>query len=317
MSRGRVLLVGCNGLLGQKLAELFFRGSGYQVVPSSVEPEPVHPLLANDYLRLDITSRKDVRSAVSTIAPAVIVNAAAMTNVDACEQERELAWRINVDGVEHLADAARRVNAHLVHVSTDYVFDGTAGPYTEDARPEPVNYYGRTKLASENLLHGVDFPATVLRTMVLYGYVGVSKPNFALWLIDNLSRKQPVQVVDDQTGNPTLVDDLAYAILSAIELKRTGLYHVAGRDILSRYEFAQRLARVFDFDESLINPVKTATLRQAAARPLQSGLITLKAEVELGLKPSTAVEGLRVLQTQILRAARDADEHPPRRNSPA
>lgn len=317
MSDGRVLLIGCNGLLGQKLAELFVRGSGYQLIPASIEPAPVQTVLAHDYLRLDITSRKDVRSAVSTIAPAVIVNAAAMTNVDACEQERETAWKINVDGVENLADAARRAQAHLVHISTDYVFDGTAGPYSEDDRPEPVNYYGRTKLASENLLRGTDFPATILRTMVLYGFVGVSRPNFALWLIDNLGRKEPVRVVEDQIGNPTLVDDLAYAVLSAIELGRTGLYHVAGRDILSRYEFALRLARVFEFDESLITPVTTDALRQPAARPLKSGLITLKAEVELGLKPSTAVEGLRILRSQILRAARDADEHQPRRNPPA
>jgi dTDP-4-dehydrorhamnose reductase len=311
-----VLLIGCNGLLGQKLAELLLRGSGYQVIPSSVEPAPVQPLLGNEYVRLDITSRKDVRSTVAAVAPTVIINAAAMTNVDACEQEREAAWRINVDGVEHLAEATRRTNAHLVHISTDYVFDGKAGPYTEDDRPEPINYYGKTKLASENLLRSGEFPATILRTMVLYGFVGLSKPNFALWLVDNLTRKMPVRVVDDQIGNPTLVDDLAYAILSAMELKRTGLYHVAGRDILSRYDFALQLARVFEADEGLITPVKTAALRQPAARPLNSGLITLKAEVELGFRPSTAAEGLRVLRTQILRAARDAEDHGARRNTP-
>jgi dTDP-4-dehydrorhamnose reductase len=311
MSVHKVLVVGSNGLLGQKITELLLRGSMYEVTVTSVEPAPLRPLPSAEYRTLDITSRKDVRSVVSELTPDVIINTAAMTNVDACEHERELAWKINVEGVEHLIDAARKTGSRIMHVSTDYVFDGTAGPYSENDRPEPLNYYGKTKLASENVLRTSDVPFMIARTIVLYGFAPGARPNFALWLIDSLEKGVPVRVVDDQTGNPTLVDDLAYGIMAGIDLGRTGFYHIAGRDIVSRYEFARQLARVFGLNEALITPVKTASLSQPAARPLQSGLITLKAEIELGIRPATVEEGLRILKNQLQRSGRRREDSPP------
>jgi len=248
------------------------------------------------YEQVDITSKKDVKRLVHTVEPDVIVNCAAFTNVDACETERELAWKINVGGVEHLIEVARRNNARIVHVSTDYIFDGKSGPYDELSRPEPLSYYGKSKLASENVLRSAGIHFVIARTMVLYGYAVGVKANFALWLVQSLQAKQTVRIVDDQIGNPTLVDDLAYGLLRAVELGKTGIFHIAGREITSRYEFALRLARVFGLDESLILPIKTASLKQPAARPLKSGLITLKAEVELGYKPSSIEHGLEVLK---------------------
>jgi dTDP-4-dehydrorhamnose reductase len=147
--------------------------------------------------------------------------------------------------------------------------------------------------------------------MVLYGYAPEVKPNFALWLIQNLEKNTPVKVVDDQFGNPTLVDDLAYGLIRAIELGRTGLYNIAGRDIVSRFAFALELARVFGFDREMITPIKTAQLRQPAPRPLKSGLITLKAEVELGLRPSGVEQGLIVLKNQLSRRARPMRDSAP------
>jgi dTDP-4-dehydrorhamnose reductase len=304
MTVARLLVVGSNGLLGQKVVELFVRGSSAEITASSVEPAPVRPLHSVSYRQADITSKKDVKALVAAVEPGVIINCAAMTNVDACETERELAWKINVSGVEHLADAATRLNAALVHISTDYVFDGKRGPYAEDDRPEPLSYYGKTKLASENLLRASDLQHLILRTMVLYGHAEGVKANFALWLIDSLQKKRSVTVVDDQTGNPTLVDDLAYAIMRAIELQKWGLYHIAGRDIVSRYEFALRLAAVFGLDPALITPIKTDQLHQPAPRPLQSGLVTLKAETEIGYRPSTTEDGLQVLKSQLSRNSR-------------
>jgi dTDP-4-dehydrorhamnose reductase len=316
MSVNKVLVVGSNGLLGQKITELLLRGSMYEVTVTSVEPAPLRPLQSAEYRTLDITSRKDVRAIVGQLVPDVIVNTAAMTNVDACEHERELAWKINVEGVEHLIDAARKTGSRIIHVSTDYVFDGTSGPYSENDRPEPLNYYGKTKLASENVLRTSDVPFMIARTIVLYGYAPGTRPNFALWLIDSLEKGLPVRVVDDQTGNPTLVDDLAYGIMAGIDLGRTGFYHIAGRDIVSRYEFARQLARVFGLNGGLITPVKTASLSQPATRPLQSGLITLKAEIELGIRPSTAEEGLRILKNQLQRSGRRMQDSPPVQSRP-
>jgi dTDP-4-dehydrorhamnose reductase len=234
----RILVVGSNGLLGQKVAEQLVRGSNYHVTLASIEDAPVKDIPSAPYLAMDMTNRKQVRDAVGAVNPEVIINCAAMTNVDACETEREMAWKINVGGVEHLIDAARKNSAMIVHVSSDYVFDGKSGPYSEDDRPEPISYYGKSKLASENVLKTSGLPYFIARTMVLYGYAEGVKANFALWLIKSLKEGQAVRVVDDQIGNPTLVDDLAFGLIRGMELGKIGLYHLAGRDIQSRYEFA-------------------------------------------------------------------------------
>ena len=300
----RILIVGSNGLLGQKVADQLLRSTNYVVTLASVEEAPVRNNPSVPYHRMDITNRRQVRDTAAMVDAQVIINCAAMTNVDACETERETAWKINVNGVEHLVEAARKNGAMIVHVSTDYVFDGKAGPYSEDDRPEPLSYYGKSKLASENIVRSSDLRHFVARTMVLYGYAEGVKANFALWLIKSLQQGQTVRVVDDQFGNPTLVDDLAFGIVRAMELGKTGLYHLAGRDIQNRFEFARTLARVFGLDENLIHPIKTAQLKQPAARPLKSGLLTLKAEVDLGFKPTSIEQGLNVLKTQLARAAR-------------
>ena len=299
MDTERILVIGSNGLLGQKVAEQLVRGSAARIILASVEDVPVRDLLSTEYIRLDITVRKDVREVVGTVNPDVIINCAAMTNVDACETERDMAWKINVSGVEHLVEAARGKGATIVHVSSDYVFDGKSGPYTEDDRPEPLSYYGKSKLASENALRTSGLPHFIARTIVLYGIAPGVKANFALWLIKSLNAGQTVRIVDDQIGNPTLVDDLAFGLLRAVELGKSGVYNIAGRDIVTRFEFAVRLAKFFGLDPKLIHPIKTAQLRQPAARPLRSGLITLKAEVDLGLKPSTIEEGLAILKSQL------------------
>ena len=311
MTKKRVLVVGSNGLLGQKLAELLIRGTDYQIMLASQAAAPVRALASVEYTQLDITSKKDVKRVVFSFEPDVIINAAAMTNVDACEKERELAWKINVGGVEHLVEASRKNDARIVHVSSDYVFDGKAGPYHEDSRPEPISYYGKSKLASENVLRVSGIPYVIVRTIVLYGFAPGVKLNFVLWLVRNLEKNSPVRIVDDQFSNPTLADDLAYGIVKAIDLNKTGLYNIAGRDILSRLEFAKKVAKTFELDAGLIIPIRTSELEQPAARPLRSGLITLKAEVELGYIPSTADQGLAVTKNQLVRTMRQLADSAP------
>ena len=311
MNNRRMLVFGCNGLLGQKVAELLVRGTPASVTLTSFENAPVRPMEPAEYIQADITSKKAVKQVVAHSEPDVIINCAAITNVDACETEREAAWKVNVGGVEHIIEAARRTGALIVHVSSDYIFDGKNGPYTEDDRPEPLSYYGKTKLAGENSLRASGMNYFIARTMILYGFAPGVKQNFALWLIQSLEKQTPVRIVDDQVGNPTLADDLAYGLLRGVELGKTGIYNIAGRDIVSRHEFALRVARAFNLDASLISPVKTASLRQPAHRPLKSGLITLKAEAELGIHPSTIEEGLAVLKNQISRGKRRVPDSGP------
>ncbi|MEK9138210.1 MAG: sugar nucleotide-binding protein, partial [Bacteroidota bacterium] len=304
MSTKRVLVVGSNGLLGQRMAEFLIRGSAHKVTVSSIEPKPVRPLNSAAYIQLDITSKKDVKRIVHAAEPDVIVNCAAMTNVDSCENERELAWKLNVEGVEHLIEASRKTNSTIYHVSTDYVFDGKAGPYDEQARPEPLSYYGKTKLASENALHisGLDY--FIARTMVLYGTGIAVKPNFALWLIQNLEQKLPVKVVDDQFGNPTLVDDLAQGILSAIELERLGTYHLAGRDVVSRYEFAVRLVKggkayVCDLSADEIRETRGTLTHPGKESPYRNRSVDENLELFERMRKGEFPEGSRVLRAKI------------------
>jgi dTDP-4-dehydrorhamnose reductase len=295
----RVLITGYHGLLGQKVLKVFLKSTSAEILATAKEPKTFLDLKGFDYTMLDITNRSDVKNLVVYFNPDVIVNTAAYTNVDGCELNRELAWRVNVEGVRNLVHSARRVDAKLIHISTDYIFDGKNGPYDENAIPNPINYYGRTKLASENEIKIGGIRFAILRTNVLYGVGKNVKSNFALWLYNKLSSGEKIKVVTDQIGNPTYVDDLAFAILKVVEFDKEGIYNVGGKDFVSRYDFALKLAEIFSFDHELIIPVKTSELNQVAPRPLKSGLITLKAEAELGLKPYGVEDGIRQFKFEL------------------
>ncbi|MFN4986250.1 MAG: dTDP-4-dehydrorhamnose reductase, partial [Ignavibacteria bacterium] len=227
--------------------------------------------------------------------PEVIINLAAMTNVDKCESDKQMCWEVNVTLVESLARLARIVDARMVHVSTDYVFDGQKGPYAEAAVPNPIGYYGKSKLAGENACIVGSMQAAVVRTNVVYGPF-VERPDFVRWVLDALESRTPIRVVNDQCSNPTYVDDISESILRIIQKRRSGIYHVGGADYCSRYEFALRIAEFFRADPSNISPVTTAELKQPARRPLKGGLITLKAETDLGMKMRGIESGLSTIR---------------------
>ncbi|HCA42269.1 MAG TPA: dTDP-4-dehydrorhamnose reductase [Bacteroidetes bacterium] len=294
----RIFVTGANGLLGQTITSIFTRESDFELITSGVETDSSSDL-GHTYERLDLTNKDEVKKLIGFYEPDVIVNCAAFTDVDKCETERELCWKVNVDAVKHLIIASRINNAKIIHYSTDYIFDGKNGPYDEEAKPNPVSFYGRSKLASENALltSGADF--AIARTMVLFGIGNNIKPNFALWLIGKLKNNEPVNIVDDQIGNVTISDDLAFGTLKIIELKKKGVFNIAGSDILSRYEFVLKMCEVFGFNKNLVSKIKTADLNQPAPRPLNSGLITLKAQSELGFKPMDSLEALRLLKIQL------------------
>lgn len=294
----RIFIAGANGLLGQTIVSIFTRESDNELITSGIEPNPLIDL-GHQYEKLDITNKEDVKKVIGFYEPKIIINCAAFTDVDKCETERELCWKINVDAVKNLIIAARSNNSKLVHYSTDYVFDGKSGPYTELDKPNPISFYGRSKLASENALitSGVNY--LILRTMVLFGIGNDIKPNFALWMIDKLKNEQPINIVTDQIGNVTMSDDLAYGTLKAIEKGCTGIYHIAGLDIISRYNFALKICEVFKYKKMLVSKILTSELNQPAPRPLNSGLVTLKAQTELGFKPMDSLEALRLLKVQL------------------
>jgi len=294
----KILITGSNGLLGQAVYTVFSRETDFNLILTSVEQES---FLKYDcyYEQLDITNKESVKNIVRRHQPDFIINCAAFTDVDMCETERELCWKLNVDAVKNLIIASRISDAKVVHISTDYIFDGKNGPYMEDSTPNPLSFYGRSKLASENAIttSGIDY--IIIRTIVLYG-VGIKvKNNFALWLINKLSNNQSVNIVSDQIGNATIADDLAYGILKAVEKNSSGIYNIAGKDIISRLDFTYILCDIFGFDKKLVSPIVTKDLNQPAQRPLNSGLITYKAETNLGFKPLTSKEGIQMLKFQL------------------
>ena len=301
----RILICGSNGLLGQRLALMLGSQTEYEVLNTSRNRSFVFDHRLFDYTQLDITHKGDVKSLVSSFHPTVIINAAGATDVDWCELHREEAWKTNVVAVENLIEAARKVGARLIHVSTDYVFDGQHGPYTEEDIPNPISYYGKSKLASENAVRIGGIPHTIFRTILLYGFAGRTRDSFPSWVIRSLSSGQEIRCSEDQISNPTHVNDLAFAIIKAFELNRDGLYHVCGPERISRHDFAQRTAELFFLDASKIKRVKSADLQQVAARPLVTGFVTLKAQVEFGLKPIDIRQGLTLLKREMQEAGRN------------
>jgi len=290
----RVLITGANGLLGQALIEVFKKD--FLVLATGVEE---HPFVTPDqweYLPLDITRLSQCRSLVRDFRPDVIINAASFTHVDACENQKELCWQVNVKGPENLAIAARNDGIHLVHYSTDYIFDGEEGPYEEDGRPNPLGYYGKSKLASENAVIKVGIPYTILRTCVLYGTGIQVKKNFFLWVLENLQNNREMTIVTDQYNNPTLVEDLAIGTRQVVIKSAEGVFHMAGSDYLNRYEFARSVAAVFDLPPYLIRPITTPELGQTAPRPLRGGLKIDRAREELDYHPRSVNESLIYLK---------------------
>jgi len=295
----RVLVCGSNGLLGQRLAWLFNGKSEFEVLHTSHHRSFVREDALIDYTQLDVSNKSDVKSLVTSYRPDVILNAAAIANVDLCEKEREQAWKVNVTAVENLVEICRRIDAKLVHVSTDYVFDGKAGHYTEEDRANPINYYGKTKLAGENVIisGGIDY--AILRTILIYGAGIKVKNNFGLWVVNNLNERKPIRCVDDQISNPTHVYDVAVAMKKVVEHDITGLFHVCGAETISRYDFAMKTAEIFGFDSSSIQRSKTSDIQRPAQRPLNTSFIFEKAKKAFNYNPMNITEGLKLFQQEL------------------
>jgi dTDP-4-dehydrorhamnose reductase len=291
----RILVVGANGMLGQRVINFYSKKEKIELLGCSIEPDPVYE--GAEYICCDLTKRESIKKAVFDFCPDFIVNTAAYTNVDKSETEREQAWKLNVRGVEYLAETCRVLDAHLVHISSDYIFDGKNGPYNETAKPNPLGYYGRTKLASENALKISGSMNSIIRTNVLYG-IADSRPDFVRWVINSVRSGKSIRIVTDQINNPTFLDDLVIAINKIIEFRKQGIYNIGGKEFLSRYDFTLLIADFFNLNRDLITSIKTEDLNQPALRPLKSGLITLKAETELGYQPHTLLESLAIMKRE-------------------
>jgi dTDP-4-dehydrorhamnose reductase len=295
----KVLVTGANGLLGQKLTALLEDDNTVELIATASRPAAI-PIKKGQFYLLDITDEKAVDRLLDTLKPDVVINTAAMTQVDHCETQREVCWKTNVTAVENLVKACRRNHTHLVHVSTDFIFDGSKELLDENAIPNPVNYYGESKWAGEKVIIESDISWSILRTVLVYGVTqDMSRSNIVLWVKKSLEQGKTIHVVNDQWRTPTLAEDLAMGCYLAAKKRAKGIFNISGKDYLSAYDIAIRTAAFFNLDKSLIKETDSTKFTQPARRPPKTGFIIEKARRELGYEPHSFDEGLAVLASQL------------------
>ncbi len=295
----RVFVTGATGLLGRKLISQLAQQENLEIMASArkaiIFSEP-HV----QFEQVDVTHADQVGEALSRFQPDVVIHAAAMTQVDQCELNHEECWRQNVDAVANVVNACAAHRTHLVHVSTDFIFDGSTGPLDETAVPNPVNFYGQSKLAGERLVLESGIPAAIVRTVLVYGVTSdMSRSNIVLWVKSNLEQGKPIRVVNDQFRTPTLAEDLATGCWLAAEQRARGVFHISGEEMMTPYALAIRTARFFGLDESLISPTDASQFTQPARRPAKTGFVIAKAKSQLGYQPHSFEEGLGVVRDQL------------------
>ena len=270
---------------------------GIDVFSSDLQSNSVY----GNAVKLDVSDKSQVEATFEAVKPDVVVHAATLTDVDKCELNKALAWKVNVDGTKYITQACQKTGAFLFYVSTDYVFSGEKGNYVESDSPEPINYYGLTKLLAEEIVQTL--PETdffIARPSVIYGSTpAAGKVNFALWLIETLRKGDRVKIVTDQWNTPTLNTSLAEMTLEVIERRLTGLYHLCGATRVNRFEFAVKIADVFGLDKSLIDKVSSDQFSWPAQRPADSSLDTSKAQRTLNCKPLSMDKALEKLKGEL------------------
>ncbi|MEK9601579.1 MAG: SDR family oxidoreductase [Bacteroidota bacterium] len=296
----KILITGSNGLLGQKLIDLYLKNNDVKLIATArgINRYPTDD--GYEYAIMDITSFEQVQEVIKKHKPHCIINTAAMTNVDQCEEDMVGAENLNINAVSHLIDAANQVDAHFIQLSTDFIFDGKAGPYKEDDEPNPLSFYGKTKLEAEKIIRTKSNKWSIIRTILVYGIVhDMSRSNIVLWAKNALEKGQPLKIVDDQFRSPTLAEDLAIGCQLVEQKEAEGIYNISGKDQMSIVSLVERVADYFQLDKSSIERVSSSTLNQPAKRPPITGFNLERSIKELGYNPHSFEEGIELLMRQL------------------
>lgn len=295
-----VLVTGSNGLLGQKITSTILSGKQFNLVATSKGENRFKTMQGYTYAEMDILNPANVREVLERYRPDAIIHTAALTNVDKCETEKELAYALNVEAVKTLITICEEYKIQLVHLSTDFIFDGLNGPYLESDVPNPLSYYGKTKSEAEELVKNAACKWAILRTIIVYGIISdESRSNIVLWAKGALEKGTPISVVNDQWRMPTLVEDLADACLLVIEKNANGVFNISGKDMMGISELVFKVADFWNLNKELITEISAASLNQSAPRPMRTGFILDKAIHELGYAPRSFEQGLALLDEQL------------------
>ena len=302
MKKKKILITGSNGLLGQKLISLLLSHKHFELIATSIGANRCNISEGFVFESMDVTDYQNIENIFQKYKPDVVIHTAAMTNVDLCEDKKSECRKLNVEAVSNLLSAFKSLNnnGHFIHLSTDFIFDGTKGPYSETDIPNPLSFYAQSKLDAEILVQNSGISWSIIRTVLVYGLVkDMSRSNIVLWAKESLENKKTIKVVDDQFRTPTLAEDLAQGCILAAEKSAKGIFNISGNDFMSILELVNKVAKFWKLDTSFIVPVKSNSLNQPAKRPPVTGFKIEKAISELGYIPHRFEEGLKLIDEQL------------------
>lgn len=285
----KILITGGSGLLGSATAALF---KDYYSTFITYTNNKVFIEGCETY-RLDISNKEEVFKVIGAIQPDFIMHTAALIGVGICENNKELAYDINVNGTKHIAEAADKFNSRIVHISTDYVFDGKKGMYKETDKPNPLNYYAKTKLEAEKLINKNH---AIIRTSIYGWNIIKERKNFATFILEELENSKKINIFEDQYNTIILTNNLAEALKEIVDKNKKGIYNIGGSERQSKYEFALKLADVFELNKRLINPIIIDDAEDKDQRPPDVSLDSTKAKKELNVKLLNIEEGLELMK---------------------
>jgi dTDP-4-dehydrorhamnose reductase len=296
-----ILITGSNGLLGQKLVDLLTQESEVNLIATAKGENRLSNLAGYTYESLDITDQRAVEAVFDKFQPHVVIHTAAMTNVDTCESDLVGCELLNVKAVAYIVQACEKYNSFLCHLSTDFIFDGEAGPYDEEAIPNPISVYGESKLKAEKIIQASSIRWAIARTVLVFGIVpDMSRTNIILWVKKSLEEGKQINVVTDQFRTPTLAEDLAIGCWLITQKEAEGIFNISGEELLTPYEMAIKTAEFYHLPKELIKQADSSTFSQPAKRPPRTGFILTKAKDLLGYEPRTFNEGIALMAKQIL-----------------
>lgn len=292
----KILITGANGLIARKVVKQLIRMTNHQVVVTSRKPLSLGSGIESFTVNLIYA---DINQLVDKIRPDTIIHCAAMASPDACEVDRFICKNINVEVTSRIAAACRDYGSHLIFLSSDFVFDGSKGDYTEDDLATPVSFYGESKLEAEKIITGLNIGAAIVRTSLVYGYEAkMSRSNIVLKVVENLKKEKPYRVPFDQIRTPTFAEDLSSALIKIVESRVGGILNIAGSEKISVSDFAKLTAKVFKLDDSLLIPISTKELNEPSKRPLNTSLVISKAKTLLDYKPTPILEAMQIVKEQ-------------------
>jgi dTDP-4-dehydrorhamnose reductase len=300
----KLFIIGVSGLTGYQLAKLSI--NDYQVFGNyNIRPVKIEQC---EIFQLDKTDKEKTSALIKKIRPNIIVDCSALHNVDYCETHQEETWKVNIDAPKYIAELCKDIGARMIYISTDYVYDGTAKSYIEESQPNPLNYYGMSKLKGEEEISKIGIDYTICRTSLVFGWnpnellgkmsSSRKSQNFVIWALNKLKNGDNLKIVTDQYSTPTLVDNLAEALLLIAKSDLQGIFHIAGKNCLNRFDFTIKIAEIFGLNKELISPVTSNMFKQVAKRPMRCCLDISKAEKLLNIQFLTIEDALMIMKNQ-------------------